>query len=500
MRSSLLGIVLLLAGFGARAEIYDVTSFGAKGDATSDNAAFIQRAIDSCTKTGGKVYFPAGTFLTGTLVLKSNVVLSLSSGAIIMGHTDLKKYPYQDGGIRFYGELWARQSLIFCKGQENVGIEGLGTIDGQGAMFPVTTTVKPDRYKNRPYLLWFVGCKNVSVKDVQLRNSAFWMQHYLGCEYVLIDGVKIWNHSNKNNDMMDIDGSKYVRINNVTGDSDDDGITIKSTSTLVSENITITNCIVSSHCNAIKFGTESTGGFRNVTIDNCVIKPSKQTTTIYGRPAGISGISLEVVDGGIMENIAISNIVIEGPQVPLFMRLGNRARKHIDEAAEPQVGKIKNVTIANIIATGADTIGCSFSGIDGYPIEGISLSNISIETSGGGTTSEMYRTIEAKEKDYPEAYMFGHLPAYGFYISNANDVKLSDIKIRSKAVDYRPGVAITKTELFSLSGIDAQSSNSTDAVIYITNSNNGSIKNSTKLFPFRRYILKDKTSKNISND
>ncbi len=123
--------------------------------------------------------------------------------------------------------------------------------------------------------------------------------------------------------MMDIDGCcRYVTISNVTGDSDDDGITIKSTSKLISEYITITNCILSSHCSALKFGTESTGGYRNIVISNCVIKPSAQVSTIYGRPAGISGIALEVVDGGTMENISISNMVIEGPEVPLFIRLG----------------------------------------------------------------------------------------------------------------------------------------------------------------------------------
>ena len=252
-------LLLLTAGSRAGAQTYDISSFGAKGDGVTDNTPLIQRAIDSCAKTGGRVYFPAGTFLTGTLYLKSNVTLHISEGAVVLAHHDISKYPYQDAGIPFYGELWARQSLIFCKGQQNVGIEGKGTIDGQGGKFLANTLKKPDRYRNRPYLLWFAGCKNVSVKDVQLRNSAFWMQHYLGCEYVLIDGIRVWNHSNKNNDMMDIDGCKNVTVCNVIGDSDDDGITIKSTSPLVSENITITNCVISSHCNALKFGTESTG-------------------------------------------------------------------------------------------------------------------------------------------------------------------------------------------------------------------------------------------------
>ncbi|CAN5778350.1 glycoside hydrolase family 28 protein [soil metagenome] len=489
---------LLLITFSmVNAQVYDVTRFGAIGDGTTDNTSSIQNAIDSCAKTGGKVYFPTGTFLTATLYLKSHVTLHISGGAIILGSADATKYPYQNAGIPFYGDQWAKQALIFCKGQENISIEGSGIIDGQGAKFVVTTLKKPDRYKNRPYLLWFAGCKNVSVKEVQLRNSAFWMQHYLGCEYVQIDGIKIWNHSNKNNDMMDIDGCKNVTISNIIGDSDDDGITIKSTSPLLSENITITNCILSSHCNALKFGTESTGGFRNVVVSNCVIKPSSQLTTIYGKPAGNSGVSLEVVDGGIMENVTIDNLVIEGPQVPLFIRLGNRARKYMDGAKDPAPGKIRNINISNIIATGADETGCSLTGIEQALIEGISLSNISIETTGSDLPVDLLLPVAENEKEYPEATMFGKLPAYGFFIRYAKDIKLSNITIRSKTKEVRPGIVVAKTARFSLTGLDIQTDKNTQAAVYISRSSNGIINN-LQHFPVKQFLLKDKFSMNIT--
>lgn len=487
--------ILTLSSF---AQVYDVTRFGAKGDGITNNTLFIQRAIDSCAITGGKVYFPTGTFLTATIYLKSNVTLHLTGGATLLAHTDISQYPYLDAGIRFYGEGWARQSLVFAKNITNAGIEGQGTIDGQGASFPVNTIKKPDRYKNRPYLLWFAGCKNISVKGVELRNSAFWMQHYLGCEYVNIDGIRIWNHSNKNNDMMDLDGCKYVTVNNVTGDSDDDGITIKSTSTLLSEHITITNCILSSHCNALKFGTESTGGFRNITISNCVIKPSRQLTTIYGKPAGNSGVSLELVDGGILENVTIDNLVIEGPQVPLFIRLGNRARKHIDDAAPPPIGILRNINISNIIATSADTIGCALTGIPGARIENISLSNIFMETNGGGSAADMLKKVEEKEKDYPEANMFGNLPAYGLYIRHATGIKLSNITLRHRNRESRPGIMVSKVDRFSLTGLDIQSSADTKTVVYVQDSRDGIISNSTHFFPAGNFWQKDQLSTNIT--
>ena len=491
----------LLIGLSAtvKAQWYDVTKYGAVGDSTTDNTKAIQRAIDDCAATGGKVYFPAGRFLTATLYLKSNVTLHIAAGATILGNTDTKQYPYQDAGIRFYGDEWARQSLIFCKDQQNVGIEGRGTIDGQGASFVITTIKKPDRYRNRPYLLWFVNCKNVKVRDVTLRNSAFWMQHYLCCEYVWIDGLHIWNHSNKNNDMMDIDGCRNVHISNITGDSDDDGITVKSTSPRITENVTISNCVISSHCNALKLGTESTGGFRNIVVSNCVIKPSAQLSTIYGLPAGNSGISLEMVDGGIMENITINNIVIDGPQVPLFVRLGNRARPHIKGAPVPAPGRAKNIHLSNITATGADATGCSISGIAKAPVENVSLEHIYIETKAAAKVDLQAPVVE-KEEEYPEATMFGNLPAYGFFIRYAKDVRLSDITLRAPAAETRPGIVVHNTAQFTLNGLDAQTTAATPAAVYISNSKNGSVTNSRNAYPAQRHLLQDGASVNIQTD
>ncbi|WEK34174.1 MAG: glycosyl hydrolase family 28-related protein [Candidatus Pseudobacter hemicellulosilyticus] len=468
-----LATLLCFSAATLRAQYYDITRFGAKGDGVTDNTAAIQQAIDSCAITGGKVYFPAGKFLTATLQLRSNITVHVSAGATVLANTDISKYPHLDAGIPFYGELWARQAVFFGKQLDNITLEGSGTLDGQGASFVITTDKKPERYMNRPYLLWFAGCTNVTVKDLQLRNSAFWMQHYLGCSFVNISGLRIWNHSNKNNDMMDIDGCRYVTISNIIGDSDDDGITIKSTSPLVSEYITVTNCVLSSHCNALKFGTESTGGFRNITVSNCIIKPSGQTSTIYGKPAGISGVALEMVDGGIMENVAINNLVIEGTEVPLFIRLGNRARKYRESAAQPGKGVLRNVHLSNILATGSAGIGCALVGLPGSPIEEISLSNISIQSAGGGKAADMGKIIEEKEKDYPEATMFGVLPAYGFYVRHATGLRLNDIRLRYKENEDRPAIVLSDVKGFSVSGLEAQTGSNTPAAVYAEQSSNG---------------------------
>jgi polygalacturonase len=489
-----LSLLLLLTG-NLRAQVYDIRNSGAIGDSTTDNTLFIQKAIDSCAATGGKVYVPKGVFLTGTIVLKSNVTLHLSAGATLLGQPAAKFYPYQNSRIPFYGEDWAKQALIFCNNQKNVAIEGRGTIDGQGGAFVTTTLKKPDRYRDRPYLLWFAGCENVSVTDVQLRNSAFWMQHYLGCKKVRIDGISIWNHSNKNNDMMDIDGCSYVTVSNVKGDSDDDGITIKSTSPLVSEHITITNCILSSHCSAIKFGTESVGGFRNISISNCVIKPSAQEKTIYGKPAGISGLAMEVVDGGIMEHITVNNLVIDGAEVPLFIRLGNRARKYIASAPNPPLGKMRNINISDVIATGAGITGCSVSGVGKAFVENVSLRNIRIEFAGGGITADANRKVEELEELYPEGTMFGKLPSYGFFIRHVKGISMSGISLSYKTPEHRPAFFISDTESFSM--LDTDGKSTSGPLVIIEKSKNGTVAAKSYDFPANNFLKMDAISKNV---
>lgn len=487
--------LFLCAGKVSSAQDYDIRRFGARGDGLTDNTRSIQQALDSCSAYGGRVIVPAGQFVIATLFLKNNTTLHLSAGAVLLGSEDIKQYPQLNAGISFYGEDWAKQALIFCKNASNVTIEGEGTIDGRGASFPVTTDKKPDRYRNRPYLLWFAGSKNIRVSNVHLRNSAFWMQHYLGCENVQIDGLEIWNHSNKNNDMMDIDGCRYVTISNIRGDSDDDGITIKSTSPLVSENITITNCVLSSHCNALKFGTESTGGFRNVTVSNCVIKPSAQTTTIYGKPAGNGGLAMELVDGGIMENITISNLVIDGPQVPLFVKLGNRARKHNASAPTPPVGSIKNIRLSHILAVNADDIGCSISGIPGKSIEDIALDDVTIHSKGGGSTVDAERKIDEMENAYPEGTMFGKLSSYGLFVRHVNGIRLSNITLKYGSTDLRAGLSLVDVDRFSLQSIDVQHSAASKALITIEGSKNGFI-GTIPFSQLKQPVLVDAASKN----
>lgn len=429
---------------------FSVEYYGAVGDGQSLNTSSIQSAIDACAKAGGgRVVVGPGSFLSGTLIMKSNVELHLERGAVLLGSTNPDDYPGMITSYRFYGDEWTEQSLIFGAEIENIALTGAGVIDGQGNAFQVNTKLKPDRYKNRPFLIRFTECSGVTVTDLTLQNSAMWMQHYLACNDVFISGIKVFNHCNKNNDMIDIDGCRNVIINGCIGDCDDDALTLKSTSPRACENITISNCVLSSHCNAIKMGTESTGGFKNICISNCVIKPSSWKNVIYGKPEGISGISLEVVDGGIIEGIMISGVVMDGVEVPLFIRLGNRARKYMSGATKPEVGRLEHISIENIVALNAGNTGCSVTGIPGHPAKNISLRNFSLQFRGGVKLDELAKEVPELENSYPEATMFGILPASVFYLRHLENIHISDIRVEFLEKDEREAFLIDDVKEFT---------------------------------------------------
>ena len=437
----------------------NVYDFGAKGDGKALDSEAIQKAIDKCSETGGRVILSDGNFLSGTIYLKNNVTLVVEKGAKLIGSVNLADYPENQAGFRFCAENYVNRALIVAKGVSNVGIEGNGIIDGQGLLFVRAT------YKIRPFLLWFIDCTKVNVKDVELRSPAMWLQYYLGCDDVRIEDIRIFSHGNNNNDMIDIDGCRNVMIKGVTGDSDDDGITFKSTYGRISENIVVSDCIVGSHCNGIKFGTESTGGFRNVTITNCIIRSSEVDRVLNGTREGISALSLEIVDGAIMENINISDLVIDGPKVPVFIKLGNQARKHFPEAPDPAIGIMRNIVISNVIARASGKIGCSILGTPGGYIENLSLSNMRFICTGGGTEEDARAVVPENEKKYPEATSFGIFPSWGLFIRHVKGLTLTSLMFELQKKDDRPLMQFDDVHQCTINNINVSDKHTTDKYI-----------------------------------
>ena len=331
MKQTILNLFIpccLLLSFSLQAEAADylIRDYGAVSDTTQLSTEAVQRAIDDCHRAGGgRVVVSAGNYKVGTLVLRSHVNLHLEAGATIYGSTSLADYrPMRSSYVSLRTQTETVQ-LIYADNVDDVVIDGFGTIDGQGRAFPKLSW--NDEGITRPHLLRFIQSRDVVVKDVTLKNSGCWMQHYLACDRLRIEGIKVRNRNNYNNDALDIDGCHDVVVRGMIADSDDDGITLKSTSPRCCENIRIADCVVSSHCNAVKLGTETNGGFRNINISGIVVKPSEdQEEKFFGQWIGSSAISLEIVDGGVLENVSISDFTVEGTESPIFIRLGNRGR------------------------------------------------------------------------------------------------------------------------------------------------------------------------------
>ena len=453
-------LVLGLSVLTATARDYNVVDYGAKADTTVLSTKALQQAIDDCAKAGGgRVVVPTGQYKIGSIILKSGVHLYLEQGATLFGSTDLKDYqPMKSDYVSLRTQTSTIQ-LIYADRVNNVVIDGYGTIDGRGRSFQKLSW--NDEGITRPHLIRFIQSQDITIKDVTLKNSGCWMQHYLACDRLRIEDIKVFNRNNYNNDALDIDGCHDVIVKGIMADSDDDGITLKSTSPRLCENIRISDCVISSHCNAVKLGTETNGGFRHINISGIVVKPSSdQKEKFFGQWKGSSALSLEIVDGGVLENVSASDFTVEGTESPIFIRLGNRGRGYqLREAGMTlsgkgnddtmtelipvdHVGSIDGIRLANFQIRDAGPVGCSITGLPGYPVRNVWLSNISIHHQGGVTVSDLSAINDAiadeKEKAYPEATMWGNLPAKGFYLRHTRNVHFDNVTVLTEAPDARP--------------------------------------------------------------
>ena len=452
----------------------NVLDFGAEADGKTLNTKAIQSAIDQCHKNGGgTVEFPAGKYLTGTIVMKDNVILNLQAGSTVLGSKNIDDYSYN--------------SLIWANNLKNVGITGFGVIDGQGKSYYGK--------KTRPALLQFISCRDVIVQGVTLQHPAAWTQHYLKCDGVNIRDVKVYAHGGENNDMLDINQSRNVVISGLIGDSDDDGITLKSTGNGLVENVIISDCIIRSRTNAIKAGTESYGGFRNITITNCTISPSVTEHGYSGFKEGLAGIALEIVDGGIMENITISNMVIEETTAPIFIRLGNRSREYHN--IRKPVGSINNINISNIIARNASKTGCSIVGEIGHPITNVSISNVKISFVGGGTLLDGLAEKPELINEYPESVRLGILPAYGFFVRHVEGINFRDVALTYNSEEHRPAMVFNDVQDLKLLNFDAKIANDALGQLVFQNTRNVFI-NGCSPKTSNVFLRLENNSKNIS--
>lgn len=442
---SFLVIALLSFSVSSFAKDYNIKDFGAVSDKSVNSTKAIQNAILECGKNGGgTVVFPAGEYLSGSVSLEDNVILHLEAGATWFGSTDTSLYPVR---IPEYVSLrMEATSLIYAEKKTNIGITGFGTINGQGEKAPFQVTwSNQDAPVKRPKVLSLIECSDIHLSDVRILNSPKWTLSFLACDRIKINGISIsTKYSSVNNDGIDLDGCKDVTVSNCIIESEDDAIVLKSTSPRSTENVTITNCVLSSHCNAFKCGTETNGGFKNVVISNCII-----------RDTYLSGIALEIVDGGTMDGIQISNITMDRVNNPLFIKLGDRARKYKKDMPRPAIGAVRNITISNVIANNVGgfieepeiefshynakpkTSVCQISGLPEHYIENVILRDIRVSYLGEGTKEDRNIVVPEKANTYPEYGAYGPLPAFGMFCRHVKNLTLENIDFSTRNEDLR---------------------------------------------------------------
>ena len=453
MRLAILTLIVFINKSFLFAQDYNILDFGAVNDGKTLNTPAIQSAIDAAFKNGkGRVVIPEGVFLTGSIILKSNVELNLNDKALLLGSTNSGDY------IKL--NRW--KAIIMADGQKNIAITGQGKIDGQGRRLALNIdslfyigqidsanydfAYRRPKEPARPQLIEFVNCENIRVKNVTLSNASCWVQTYDQCSNVILDSVRVNSDAYWNNDGFDIQDCHNVRITNCTVNSADDGISLKSQSANNDcDSIYISDCSIRSSGSAIKFGTVSHGGFKNVTVENIEIHDTFR-----------SAVAIECVDGGVLENILVNHVDAVNTGNAIFIRLGERTKTQ-------SFGEIKNVTIKNmkvqvpfgrpdsaykmqgpLVLFPHNTFPSSITGIPGRRVENVTLENIEISYPGKGDSSianiPLSRLNEVPEKiaDYPEFSMFGELPAWGFYVRHIDGLTMKNIKVSIEAADYRP--------------------------------------------------------------
>ncbi len=439
MRQTLIAIVVVCLGVMGRAFGADVEvgAFGVVGDGATLNTAAIQKAIDSCsTSGGGRVRFGAGNYLTGTVELKDGVVLRLEEGAVLMGSTTTADYrnvdPFIDGVGAEMG--WA---LVAAVGAKNVGIEGPGAIDGRGKDLKAAQTKERGNYKVRPFLVRWVKCTGVRVSGVELRNSGAWGVNFFQCSDATVDHVKIRSRGLVNNDGIDIDSCDGVRVSGCDIVSGDDSICLKATSPKACRNISVSGCRMSTHTNGIKLGTESIGDYEHIAASGC------QMADI-----GMSGVALYSVDGAHMHDIRISDITLERATVAVSMRLGARLKTFRAGDETRPVGELRDVVIKDLHAKETKAIGMLINGIPGHPIEDVTFENVQIEVVGGGSSEDAKVKLAENEAKYPEWNMFGKVfPAYGIYGRHLRGARFVGVTVSAEKEDGRPRVVWEDAEV-----------------------------------------------------
>ena len=452
------------------AKIYNIRDFGAKGDGKTLDTKALQAAIDACNNDqGGTVLIPAGVFVIGTVEMKSNVTLHIAAGGKLLGSADGKQYEAANA-IPLTGDSTLNDGnvgLIFAVNAQNITIEGPGTIDGQGAQFrSPSRDVPPPSGRGgaaRPYHLLFYRCENLRVRDIFLVASAFHSIRVIQSKFVWMDGIRIYNRVNGNNDGFHFISSENVHVTNCDVQSQDDACALFGSC----KSVTVTNSTFSTRWSVFRFGG---GNPENITISNCVIYET------YGCP-----IKMQFGPGSQAQNILFSNLVMQDVTGPISINRSNRARGNTAGVESPPTGFLRNISFNNIRASvvsegrqypdiafpqnyrPGETRQCIvLNGIGDAFIEDMVFNDVRVTYGGGGTAEEAQRETPQIAGEYFE---FGTPPAYGLFARNVRGLTLENVQFEVERPDLRPALVLDHVSDAAMSALSVRGNPAAKSVL-----------------------------------
>lgn len=447
-----------------------ITDFGATGNGVTLNTAAIQRAIDTCHETGGgMVVVPAGqSFLTGSLTMKSNVALHVEIGARLLGSSRIEDFPNQD-----------LRCLIEARNAENIALTGLGDIDGQSHKFIVRDLeyiYEPVPQQQRPRLVGFINCRQVTIDRVTLRNSVNWTLHLVGCENVDIHNIRILNDLKfPNCDGINPDHCRNVRIANCHIEAGDDCIVIKNTKEHAAlgptENIVVTGCVLISTSAALKIGTETVSDFRNLIFSDCVIRNSSR------------GLAIQLRDQGNVENVIFSNMIVEtrlfedhwwGKAEPIYVTAIHRFASETGDFKLPEwnptgaLGRVRNIRFHHILCRSEN--GVFIAGSPDSPIEDLVMDDVRVELDkwtkwpGGRHDRRPCDALGPAFRDPSQDPGLTEHPNSGVFIEHARDIALRDVRVHwgeNRPAYYRHALHSRHVTALAIDGFRGESTDPT---------------------------------------
>jgi hypothetical protein len=410
--------------------VFDARDYGAKGDGVTNDTAAIQAAADAAAGTGGSVVLSGGTFLSGTVTLGSKLTLFVDSSAVLLGSTNVADYPTQTPATGNTQLSNTQRALIYVPNATNVTIDGGGVIDGQGDSFDST---KPEA--TRPLLIWSVLSQQLTVQNLYLRKGAVWSLVSMESDHVVISNINLQS-DNITHDGIDIVDGTDITVEASAINAGDDAMCLKSGVRRGIDTMLVKDSVFTGNnggSNGIKVGTATYGAFTNVTIQDAWVKDVQY-----------AAMAVESRQGADIEAMSFKRIEFSNTGAAFFVYLAQQSTTHpIGDV--PKLGSIDSVSFTDIAGStaswpnsphqGSLITGNIFNSVT-YPITNLAFANVAVAFDGG-LASIPASPPEAMPNQYPEANMFGDLPAWAYYVRHVAGVSFTACTSSVAATDAR---------------------------------------------------------------